>query len=185
MAPLDMFPLRPLEEHPDFLRRHFHNELASHWSREETRLLCPPVELMEEVVRKLRISKEPALLLMTRLAEAIMVPASHGHEHHDASPAASPGRSLDRDTTTECILASPADRSEPASRRPPVPADPALTMLPSDGRDTRRRRHPSHLIWTNAMDSTEHVMIRNTAATVVLLTFWDYANRRSCLSLRG
>jgi hypothetical protein len=34
------------------------------WSREETRLLCPPVELMKAVVRKLRISKAPALLLM-------------------------------------------------------------------------------------------------------------------------
>jgi hypothetical protein len=57
MAPLDSFPLRPLEEHPIFLRRQCHNELASHWSREETRLLCTPVELMAAVVRKLRISK--------------------------------------------------------------------------------------------------------------------------------
>jgi hypothetical protein len=64
MAPLDSFLLRPLREHPVFLRRQCHNELASHWSREETRLLCPPVELMAAVVRKLRISKAPALLLM-------------------------------------------------------------------------------------------------------------------------
>jgi hypothetical protein len=46
MAPLDSFPLRPLKEHPVFLRRQCHNELASHWSREESRLLCPPVELV-------------------------------------------------------------------------------------------------------------------------------------------
>jgi Reverse transcriptase (RNA-dependent DNA polymerase) len=64
MAPLDSFPLRPLGVHPVFLRRQCHNELALHWSREETRLLCPPVELMAAVVRKLRISKAPALLLM-------------------------------------------------------------------------------------------------------------------------
>jgi hypothetical protein len=70
-----------------------------------------------------------------RLAEAIMVPAGHGHEHQGASPAASPGRSLDRDTTTESILASPAPRNEPASRRAPVTADPALTRFPFDGSD--------------------------------------------------
>jgi hypothetical protein len=70
-----------------------------------------------------------------RLAEAIMVPAGYGHEHQGASPAASPGRSLDRDTMTESILASPAPRSEPTSRRAPVPADPALTRFPFDGSD--------------------------------------------------
>jgi hypothetical protein len=64
-----------------------------------------------------------------------MVPAGHGHEHQGASPAASSGRSLDRDTTTESILASPAHRSQPASRRAPVPADLALTRLPFDGSD--------------------------------------------------
>jgi hypothetical protein len=63
MAPFDSFLLRPLGEHPVFLRRQCHNELASHWSREETQLLCPPVELMAAVVRKIRISKAPALLL--------------------------------------------------------------------------------------------------------------------------
>jgi hypothetical protein len=51
MATLDSSPpLRPLGEHPVFLRRQCHNELASHWSREETRLLCTPVELMAAVV---------------------------------------------------------------------------------------------------------------------------------------
>jgi hypothetical protein len=64
MKPLNSFPLRPLGERPVFLRRKCHNELESHWSREETRMLCPPVELMAAVVRKLRISKAPALLLM-------------------------------------------------------------------------------------------------------------------------
>jgi hypothetical protein len=64
MAPLDSFPLRPLGEHPVFLRRHFHNELALNWSRVETRLLCPPVELMAAVVRKLQVFKAPALLVM-------------------------------------------------------------------------------------------------------------------------
>jgi hypothetical protein len=70
-----------------------------------------------------------------RLAEAIMVPAGLGYEYQDASPAASPGISLDRDTTTESILASPTPRSEPASRRAPIPADPALTKFPFDGSD--------------------------------------------------
>jgi hypothetical protein len=64
MAPLDSFPLRPLGEHPVFLRLQCHNELASHWSRKEKRLLCPPVELMAAVVRKQRISKAHTLLLM-------------------------------------------------------------------------------------------------------------------------
>jgi hypothetical protein len=64
MAPFDSFPLQPLGEHPVFLRRQSHNELASHWSREKTRLLCPPVGLIAVVVIKQLISKAPALLLM-------------------------------------------------------------------------------------------------------------------------
>jgi hypothetical protein len=70
---------------------------------------------------------------LARLAEAIMVPASHEHEHQGTSPAASPERSFDRDTTTESILASPTPLCEPASRRAPVPADPDLTRFPFDG----------------------------------------------------
>jgi hypothetical protein len=62
MAPLNSFPLRPFGEHPVFLQ--CLNELASHWSHEEKRLLCQPVELMAAVVRKIRMSKAPALLLM-------------------------------------------------------------------------------------------------------------------------
>jgi hypothetical protein len=98
-----------------------------------------------------------------------MAPAGHGHDHQGASPAASPGRSLDRETKIKSILASPAHRSESVVRRPPVPADPALTRFSSDGLDKMRRRHPSHLIWANAMESAERVVIRNAAATFVLV----------------
>jgi hypothetical protein len=89
-----------------------------------------------------------------RLAEAIMVPAGHGHENQGASPAASPGRSLNRDTTTESILASPAPQSEPASQRAPVPVDPALTRFPFDGSDmttggaARARRLIEDFAWS-------------------------------------
>jgi hypothetical protein len=114
-----------------------------------------------------------------------MVPAGHGHEHQGASPAACTGRSLDRNTTTESILASPSPRCEPASRRPPVPADPALILLPSKGRNTWRRRHPSHLIWANSMESTERVVYGMQQQRSCLLTFWDYANRLSFLLLRA
>jgi hypothetical protein len=120
-----------------------------------------------------------------RMVETSMVTAGHGHEHQGASPAACPGRNLDRNTTTESILASPAPRSEPASRRPNVPADTALTMFSSDGRDTRRRLHPSHLIWANAMESTERVVYGMQQQRSCLLTFWNYANRPSRLSLRA
>jgi hypothetical protein len=64
MAPLDTFPHRPQGENPVVLCRQCHNELASHWSREVTRLFCPSVVLMAAVMRKLRISKTLALLLM-------------------------------------------------------------------------------------------------------------------------
>jgi hypothetical protein len=154
MAPLAPFPLRPLGKNPVFLRRQCLNELASHWSREEPRLLCPPVELMAAVVRKLRISKASALLLMSdRPRQAWYQPAMDMSTKMLRLPP-SPNKSLDSDsnTTTESILASPAPRSEPASRHLPVPSDPTLTRFPSDGHDTRRRRHPSHLIWANAVE---------------------------------
>jgi hypothetical protein len=64
------------------------------------------------------------------LAGTSMLPAGHGHEQQGASPAASPGRSLDRDTTTESTLATPVHRSQPASRSSPILADPALTRFP-------------------------------------------------------
>jgi hypothetical protein len=115
-----------------------------------------------------------------RLAETSIVSAGHGHEHQGASPAAPPGRTFNRDTTTESILVSSALRSEPASRRPSVPADPALTRFPPDGRDTKRRRHQSQTIRANAMKSTERVVIRKAAATVMIafVVPYDYANWR-------
>jgi hypothetical protein len=64
MAPLDSFPLRPLGAHPIFLHLQCHNELAWHWSREATRQICSPSELMAAVMRKLWITKAHALLLM-------------------------------------------------------------------------------------------------------------------------
>jgi hypothetical protein len=70
------------------------------------------------------------------------------------SPPVTPGGSLDRDTTTEPLLASPAHRSEPASRRPPLPSDPALTTFPFDGRDmtnggaARARRLLEDFAWS-------------------------------------
>jgi hypothetical protein len=64
IALLDSSPLLALGENLVFLRRQCHNKLASHWSREETRLLCPPVELMAAVGRKLQLFKTLALLLV-------------------------------------------------------------------------------------------------------------------------
>jgi hypothetical protein len=86
-----------------------------------------------------------------RLAKTSMVPAGHRHKHQIALPAASPWGSLETDTTTESFLASPSSRSELASRRAPVPADPALTRFSFDGRDTESQRHPIQKIWANAM----------------------------------
>jgi hypothetical protein len=89
-----------------------------------------------------------------RLAEKSLVLASHRHEHLGASPAVSPGKSFDRDTTTESILASPAHRSQPSSQRAPVPADPSLTRFPFDGSDmttggaARARRLLEDFAWS-------------------------------------
>jgi hypothetical protein len=61
---------------------------------------------------------------------------------------------LDRDTTTESILASPAHQSKPASRRAPDPADSALTRFPFDGSDmttefaARARRLLEDFAWS-------------------------------------
>jgi Reverse transcriptase (RNA-dependent DNA polymerase) len=63
-APIDAFPYRPLGEHPVFMRKQAYSELASSWSGTMTRLLCPPPDLMGPVVRKLRATKAPAILLM-------------------------------------------------------------------------------------------------------------------------
>jgi hypothetical protein len=65
LAPRDVFPLRPLGEHPVFLRRQCHAELASAWrATDETRLLCPPTDLLAAVVPKLKLTRPPAFLLM-------------------------------------------------------------------------------------------------------------------------
>jgi hypothetical protein len=65
LAPRDVLPLRPLGEHPVFLRRQCHAELASAWrATDETRLLCPPTDLQAAVVPKLKLTRAPAFLLM-------------------------------------------------------------------------------------------------------------------------
>ena len=63
-APVDSFPYRPVGEHPVQLRRQSFAKLASQWSREDIRLLCPPVNLIIAAVRKLRLTKAPAVLLI-------------------------------------------------------------------------------------------------------------------------
>jgi hypothetical protein len=62
-APADAFPLRPLGEHPVFLRRQCYQELAADWLKSEMRLLCLPTDLIGAVVRKLRLTGAPAVLL--------------------------------------------------------------------------------------------------------------------------
>jgi hypothetical protein len=63
-APADSFPLRPLGEHPVFLRRQCYQELAADWLKSEMRLLCPPTDLIRAVVRNLRLTGAPAVLLV-------------------------------------------------------------------------------------------------------------------------
>lgn len=63
-APVDVFKFRPLGEHPSYLRRAFMDELQKEWDRETVRLLCPPVDLIGATVRKLALTKAPALLLI-------------------------------------------------------------------------------------------------------------------------
>jgi hypothetical protein len=65
LAPCDIFPLHTLGEHSILLHRQFHAELALAWrATDETRLLCPPTDLLAAVVRKLRLTRAPVLLLM-------------------------------------------------------------------------------------------------------------------------
>jgi hypothetical protein len=63
-APVDVFPYRPLGEHPVFMRKQALAELAASWTGPETRLLCPPPDLTAAVVRKLMTSGAPAVLLV-------------------------------------------------------------------------------------------------------------------------
>jgi hypothetical protein len=64
-APADVFPYRPLGEHPVFLRRQSFQEMANTWSlTDKTRLLCPPTELISPILQKVRLSGCPAILLI-------------------------------------------------------------------------------------------------------------------------
>lgn len=63
-VPLDAFPLRPLGEHPAFLRRQTIQELAADWETDRMRLLCPPLDLVGTTVRKIRRTGAPAVLLV-------------------------------------------------------------------------------------------------------------------------
>jgi hypothetical protein len=90
MAPLDSYPLRPLGEHPVFLRRQCHNELASHWSREENATALSASGTHGSCGEDATDIQSTCLPSNARLAEGIMVLAGHGHEHQGASPAASP-----------------------------------------------------------------------------------------------
>jgi hypothetical protein len=64
-APADVFPYRPLGEHPVFLRRQCFLEMRQPWyPTDATRLLCPPVDLIAPVLQKARLSGCPAVLLI-------------------------------------------------------------------------------------------------------------------------
>jgi hypothetical protein len=63
-APADSFPLRPLGEHPVFLRRKCYQKLTAHWLKSEMRQLYPPTDLIGAVARKLRLTGAPAVLLV-------------------------------------------------------------------------------------------------------------------------
>jgi hypothetical protein len=63
-APADLFPWRPLGEHPVFLRRQCYQELAVAWLKSEIRLLCPPTDLTGAVVRKLMLTGDLEVLLV-------------------------------------------------------------------------------------------------------------------------
>jgi hypothetical protein len=64
LAPKDAFPYRPLGEHPVFAQKQAFLELAGPWQKGGTLLLYPPVDLVGAVVRKLRITKAPEVLLV-------------------------------------------------------------------------------------------------------------------------
>ena len=63
-APATEFPYRPLGENPVLLRRQSMAALQTTWVISETRVLCPPIDLLPATVRKLRHSGYPAVLLM-------------------------------------------------------------------------------------------------------------------------
>lgn len=63
-APRDAFTLHPLCEHPRYLLRAVFDELHKYWSKEEVRLLFPPVELIGATVFKLAASGSAGILLI-------------------------------------------------------------------------------------------------------------------------
>jgi hypothetical protein len=64
-VPLSHFPYRTtLGEHPVYARQRAYEELASTWSPLEVRMLCPPVDLLAPIVRKIRRTRAPTILLM-------------------------------------------------------------------------------------------------------------------------
>lgn len=58
------FVRRPLGDHPVFHRLQCLRELDERWERNETRLLCPPPDLIVPTLIKLRQSRAPAVLLL-------------------------------------------------------------------------------------------------------------------------
>lgn len=63
-SPRDVFPYRPIGE-PSFLRRRYIlAELDHPWTTEETLVLYPPPDLITPVVRRLRLTGAPALLII-------------------------------------------------------------------------------------------------------------------------
>jgi hypothetical protein len=131
LAPHDAFPLRPLGEHPVFLRRQCHAELAAAWrATDETRLLCPPTDLLAAVVRNLRLTRasHPP---DAGLAEAELVPGHPRPEHQDAPPPSCPSGHMDGNPQTQLVMASVDARDQPAaSPRPSL----AATAFPYPGR---------------------------------------------------
>jgi hypothetical protein len=63
-APLEAFQYRPLGEHPVYRKMQAWRELQMPWPRHQVRVLCPPVDLIGPVVRKLQETRAPAVLLI-------------------------------------------------------------------------------------------------------------------------
>jgi hypothetical protein len=52
-----------LGENIAYTRRRVLEEIGSHWEREQTRVLCPPVDLIPVVLRKIQTTRAPVILL--------------------------------------------------------------------------------------------------------------------------
>jgi hypothetical protein len=116
-APADSFPLRPLGEHPGFLRRKCYQELAADWPKSEMRLLCPPTGLIGALVRKLRLTGAPAVLLVPDwpvpgLAPPVLVQASDGYQHESIPTPTPTGGSMGADAQSEPSMATPLARNK-------------------------------------------------------------------------